>query len=310
MAVPAQVLVVADGDVDRSLLRTLGGAVGPMLIAADGGAPAGAGRGPRPGPGSGRSRFAARGRAAARLEALGVELQVAAPDKDESDMELCLLAALASGARRIVVLGALGLVRPEHSVANLLLLADPRLDGLEVDRGRPWLAHHPGIGTRRRSRRSSRSPGEPGDLVSLLPAGRRGGGRHHARPALPAGRRDAAPGPVPRPLQRTARADRVRDLAPRPSARHPHPPVDGRRHPPQEAPRWSAPRIAAGLGAGPAAPPAPCRSRPRSATLTLMTHDSFFLPEGVIETFEADQRRRRRSCCQPATPARWSTRPS
>jgi thiamine pyrophosphokinase len=168
MAVPAQALVVADGDVDRSLLRTLAAAAGTMLIAADGGA--------RrvleadlvpdlvvgdldslPAPERGR------------LEAMGVELQVAAPDKDESDMELCLLAALASGTRRILVLGALGLVRPEHSVANLLLLADPRLDGLEVT-----LA---GRGSRISRTGTAAGPGalevagEPGDLVSLFPLG-------------------------------------------------------------------------------------------------------------------------------------------
>ena len=33
---------------------------------------------------------------------------------------------------RVTILGALGLVRPEHSFANLLLLADPRLDDLDV----------------------------------------------------------------------------------------------------------------------------------------------------------------------------------
>ena len=168
MAVPAQVLVVADGDVDRSLLRTLGGAVGTMLIAADGGARQVIDEDLVPDlvvgdldslPAAERSR----------LEAMGVELQVAAPDKDESDMELCLLAALASGTRRLVVLGALGLVRPEHSVANLLLLADPRLDGLEVT-----LA---GRGSRITRAGTAGGPGaleiagEPGDLVSILPLG-------------------------------------------------------------------------------------------------------------------------------------------
>jgi thiamine pyrophosphokinase len=102
-----------------------------------------------------------------RLEAMGVELQVAAPDKDESDMELCLLTALEDGAERLTIVGAMGLVRPEHTVANLLLLADPRLDGVEVavvGRGsRLWRigsADGPG---------ETRIDGQPADFVSLFP---------------------------------------------------------------------------------------------------------------------------------------------
>jgi thiamine pyrophosphokinase len=168
MAVPAQALVVADGDVDRSLLDTLAGAADTLLIAADGGARRvlEAGLVPDVVVGDFDSLPPAERH---RLEASGVELRVAAPDKDESDMELCLLAAIASGTRRIVVLGALGLVRPEHSVANLLLLADPRLDGLEVTlagRGsrifRAGMAAGPG---------AVEIAGEPGDLVSLFPLG-------------------------------------------------------------------------------------------------------------------------------------------
>ena len=47
-------------------------------------------------------------------------------------MELGLLAALEAGAAHITILGALGLERPEHSIANLLLLADPRFDGMDI----------------------------------------------------------------------------------------------------------------------------------------------------------------------------------
>jgi thiamine pyrophosphokinase len=64
-------------------------------------------------------------------------------------------------------MGALGIVRPEHAIANLLLLADPRLDGADVAivaRGsRIWR-----IGT-------ADGPGEAaiggasGDFVSLFP---------------------------------------------------------------------------------------------------------------------------------------------
>jgi thiamine pyrophosphokinase len=166
MAAPAHALIVADGDVDVSVLVELAASPGPpRLIAADGGA--------------------AHMRAAqlvpdvvvgdfdslsvddrAELEGIGVELRVAASDKDESDMELCLLTALEGGATKVTIVGALGLVRPEHSVANLLLLADPRLDGVEVvmaGRGsRIWrvgTAAGPGETT---------VEGEPGDFVSLF----------------------------------------------------------------------------------------------------------------------------------------------
>jgi thiamine pyrophosphokinase len=103
----------------------------------------------------------------ARLESLGVELRVAASDKDESDMELCLLTALERGAAAVTVLGALGVVRPEHSVANLLLLADPRLDGVEVviaGRG----SRITRIGTAADPGRAV-IEGEAGDFVSLFP---------------------------------------------------------------------------------------------------------------------------------------------
>jgi thiamine pyrophosphokinase len=69
----------------------------------------------------------------AALVAAGVELRLVPADKDESDTELCLLAAAASGATRIKVIGAFGGDRPEHTIANLLLLADSRLDGLDVE---------------------------------------------------------------------------------------------------------------------------------------------------------------------------------
>ena len=62
---------------------------------------------------------------------------------------------------------ALGLVRPEHSVANLLLLADPRLDDVDLSiagRGSSiWR-----IGTRA-GPGASAVEGEPGDFVSLFP---------------------------------------------------------------------------------------------------------------------------------------------
>jgi len=169
MAAPAHALVVADGDVDALLLTELTAlADRPLLVAADGGAAHVLGADLTPDVVVGDfDSLSTSDRA--RLEALGVELREADRDKDESDMELCLLTALEAGSTHITILGALGVVRPEHSLANLLLLADPRLDGVDVviaGRGsrivRLGTADGPGRIT---------IEGEPGDFISLFPIG-------------------------------------------------------------------------------------------------------------------------------------------
>jgi thiamine pyrophosphokinase len=168
---PARIaLVVADGDVDEQLLRALMTEPGDgrLCIAADGGAARVLDQGLAPDLVIGDFDSLAPA-ARERLASLGVEMRASGRDKDESDMELCLLAALAAGARSITILGALGLVRPEHTVANLLLLADPRLDGVEVvvaGRGsRAWR-----IGSAA-GRGETAIHGHAGDFVSLLPLG-------------------------------------------------------------------------------------------------------------------------------------------
>ncbi|HLY35913.1 MAG TPA: thiamine diphosphokinase [Candidatus Limnocylindria bacterium] len=62
-----------------------------------------------------------------RLVRAGSRLERHATEKDESDTELALAAAVAAGADRIVLLGALRGRRLDHELANLLLLLDPRL---------------------------------------------------------------------------------------------------------------------------------------------------------------------------------------
>ncbi len=167
MATLTHAIVVADGDVDVAALADLVAGPEPaMVVAADGGAAQVLAAGLVPDLVVGDFDSLAPPERE-RLEALGVELQVATPDKDESDMELCLLTALERGASRVTIVGALGLVRPEHGVANLLLLADPRLDGIEVaivGRGsRIWRIGRPdGPGT-------AEVRGEVGDYVSLFP---------------------------------------------------------------------------------------------------------------------------------------------
>jgi thiamine pyrophosphokinase len=107
------------------------------------------------------------GLAAVRGAGIPVELVPAA--KDESDLELALVAAIAQGAGRLTLLGALGGPRFDHALANAWLLAHPALDG------RPALLLD---GTTRvRLLDASTGPasadlaGHPGDLVSLFPLG-------------------------------------------------------------------------------------------------------------------------------------------
>ena len=68
----------------------------------------------------------------ARLEADGVAIDRSKRDKDESDAELAVLAAVAAGARSLIVLGGLGGARVDHALSNVGLLAHPALDGREA----------------------------------------------------------------------------------------------------------------------------------------------------------------------------------
>ncbi|MGZ8514309.1 MAG: thiamine diphosphokinase [Candidatus Limnocylindrales bacterium] len=107
-----------------------------------------------------------------RLEATGVRLERSRPDKDESDTELAVLAALRRGADGLVIVGALGGERIDHSLANIGLLGLPALAELPavlVDaRSRVSLVQAPGP----RGEPVARTlEGRPGDIVSLLPLG-------------------------------------------------------------------------------------------------------------------------------------------
>jgi len=108
----------------------------------------------------------------AELEAAGVPIERARPDKDESDTELAVVAARAMGATHLTVLGALGGPRVDHAVANLTLLSMPELDGLGMTlvaanaRVRMLRAPGPGAAAVRLD-----LAGRVGDIVSLLPIG-------------------------------------------------------------------------------------------------------------------------------------------
>jgi thiamine pyrophosphokinase len=101
-----------------------------------------------------------------RLRADGAEVLRAERDKDESDTELALHVAVDRGLRPIAIVGALGGTRIDHELANLLLLAHPRLDGLDVALldGRTTIRR---IGTDA-GPGSVELTGSPGDLVTLL----------------------------------------------------------------------------------------------------------------------------------------------
>lgn len=105
----------------------------------------------------------------ATVREAGIPVELAAVAKDESDLELAVLAAVARGAARLTVLGALGGTRFDHALANAWLLAHPALAG----RAAVLLD----AATRVRLLDASASPasavlvGRVGDLVSLFPFG-------------------------------------------------------------------------------------------------------------------------------------------
>lgn len=100
--------------------------------------------------------------ALAEAEAAGAEVERHPTAKDLTDAALALDAAVARGARRLLVVGGEG-GRLDHLLANVLLLASDAYADVEVTAL--------GTGGARlhvvRSRR--RVEGEPGELVSLLP---------------------------------------------------------------------------------------------------------------------------------------------
>lgn len=67
-----------------------------------------------------------------RFEAQGTPVERHPVDKDASDTELALEAAIDAGATSVIILGALGADRLDHELANLLLLADPAFAGRDV----------------------------------------------------------------------------------------------------------------------------------------------------------------------------------
>jgi len=98
-----------------------------------------------------------------RLAAEGVRIDRARVDKDETDAELALRAALEEEPARITILGALGGARLDHELGNVWLLAHPSLAGRDV----ALLSATTRI--RLAGPGSVDLGGPAGDLVSLLP---------------------------------------------------------------------------------------------------------------------------------------------
>ena len=108
----------------------------------------------------------------AALEAAGVPIERSPSDKDESDTELAVRAAIRLGQTGVVILGALGGARIDHALANIGLLAMPDLAGRSATildaRSRIGLIQAPGSDG---GAVELRLPGRSGDVVSLLPMG-------------------------------------------------------------------------------------------------------------------------------------------
>jgi thiamine pyrophosphokinase len=68
---------------------------------------------------------------ATKLEREGVEMKTYPRDKDQTDLELALMAAAARKGSPILVIAALG-GRLDLTIANIMLLAHPDLAGLDV----------------------------------------------------------------------------------------------------------------------------------------------------------------------------------
>jgi thiamine pyrophosphokinase len=99
-----------------------------------------------------------------RLRARGVTIERHPMDKDASDTELALEAAVASGATELILLGALGGQRLDHELANLLLLTDAAFADVDLRlvRGPTTVRVLHGGSERTLA-------GSPGGIVSLLP---------------------------------------------------------------------------------------------------------------------------------------------
>ena len=165
-------ILVGDGDVpsrDRLTAAWPGWDAGAALVvAADGGALRGLEIGLRPDLVVGDADSLGPD-GLAKIRAAGIPVELAPAAKDESDLELAVLAATSRGATQLTCLGALGGARFDHALGNAWLLAHRALDGrdailLDATSRVRLLGSGRGPAT-------ARLAGRPGDLVSLFPFG-------------------------------------------------------------------------------------------------------------------------------------------
>lgn len=97
----------------------------------------------------------------ARLETAGTDFVIHPKDKDQTDLELALLYAVAHYSDDILLFGLLG-GRLDQALANILLLTHPALNGRQVQvlnqHERAWVIES-----------ETQIEGKAGDTVSLIP---------------------------------------------------------------------------------------------------------------------------------------------
>jgi thiamine pyrophosphokinase len=100
-----------------------------------------------------------------RLDATGTEIRGVPRDKNETDFELALQYAVEAGCSEIIVVAALG-NRLDQTLGNLALLTNPSLIGLDIrlEDGEQQACF---------TRIQARVKGHSGDIVSLIPWGRK-----------------------------------------------------------------------------------------------------------------------------------------
>lgn len=158
----ARALVFAGGDLNDgpAVQAALSAAPGALIVAADSGARHALACGLMPDLVVGDLDSLAADEVA-DLRARGVTIDQHPAHKDETDLELALIAACARGATWLRILGAVG-DRMDQTLANIALLTLSDLDGRDarIVSGRQtlWLLH-PGLHP---------VHGEPGDTISLI----------------------------------------------------------------------------------------------------------------------------------------------
>jgi thiamine pyrophosphokinase len=96
-----------------------------------------------------------------KIKELGLEQETFAAEKDFTDTELALETALQRGATEAVILGGIG-DRPDHTLANILLMVNFKKRGLEVRlAGENWEMFL--------IEGQVQISGKKGDLLSLIP---------------------------------------------------------------------------------------------------------------------------------------------